>query len=182
MNKLVVVACAAAVMSACSSYEPMNSQDTSGRSASTPGYSGGSTTRSSTSDSTMATSSSGATMARPSDGTMSTSATTGGAMSTTAAGATMSSGGMAQDMEFKMMDANGDGWVSRDEYVRFYGMRHDRMKRNDKGMVSWQDMQAMDGKFFQPGTTSNTTGNPVTNRVGTSGGVGNPPATGGGSK
>lgn len=84
--------------------------------------------------------------------------------------------------DFKKMDANNDGWVSREEYLGFYGTRYDSMKRNDKGWVSWSDMQQSDGRFFEPGTSSNTTGNPVTDRPGTKGGVGNPPATGGGSK
>jgi hypothetical protein len=87
-----------------------------------------------------------------------------------------------KSVDFKKMDANSDGWVSREEYLGFYGARYDTMKRNDKGMVSWSDMQASDGRFFQPGTTSNTTGNPTTNQAGTKGGSGNPPASGGGSK
>lgn len=87
-----------------------------------------------------------------------------------------------KSMDFKRMDANGDGWVSREEYLGFYGTRYDSMKHNDKGYVSWADMQASEGRFFQPGTTSNTTGNPTTDRAGTKGGIGNPPATGGGSK
>ncbi|MGH6610504.1 MAG: EF-hand domain-containing protein [Burkholderiaceae bacterium] len=85
-------------------------------------------------------------------------------------------------MEFKKMDTNNDGWVSREEYLGFYGTRYDSMKRNEKGWVSWSDMQRSDGRFFDAGTTSNTTGNPVTPLPGTKGGVGNPPATGGGSK
>lgn len=84
--------------------------------------------------------------------------------------------------DFKSMDSNNDGWVSREEYLGFYGTRYDGMKRNDKGWVSWSDMQQSDGRFFTPGTSSNTTGNPTTDRAGTKGGIGNPPATGGGSK
>jgi hypothetical protein len=87
-----------------------------------------------------------------------------------------------KSMEFKAMDANKDGWVTREEYLGFYGSRYDTMKRNDKGYVAWSEMERSDGRFFQPGTTSNTTGNPVSDRAGTKGGVGNPPATGGGSK
>ena len=87
-----------------------------------------------------------------------------------------------KSMEFKAMDVNKDGWVTREEYLSFYGSRYDTMKRNDKGYVAWSDMETSDGRFFQPGTTSNTTGNPVSDRAGTKGGVGNPPATGGGSK
>ena len=87
-----------------------------------------------------------------------------------------------KSMEFKSMDVNKDGWVTREEYLGFYGSRYETMKRNDKGYVAWSDMERSDGGFFKPGTTSNTTGNPVTDRAGTKGGVGNPPATGGGSK
>src|SRR5688572_775195 len=87
-----------------------------------------------------------------------------------------------KSMDFKKMDANNDGWVSREEYLGFYGTRYDSMKRNEKGWVSWSDMERSDGGFFKPGTTSNTTNNPVTSNPGTKGGSGNPPATGGGSK
>ena len=87
-----------------------------------------------------------------------------------------------KSMDFKRMDANSDGWVSREEYLAFHGSRFDTMKRNDKGWVSWSDMERSDARFFDPGTTSNVTSNPVTPLPGTKGGVGNPPATGGGSK
>jgi len=98
-------------------------------------------------------------------------------------GESMTTGSTAgRSMDFKKMDTNNDGWVSREEYLGFYGTRYDGMKRNDKGWVSWSDMQQSDGRFFQPGTSSNTTGNPTTDRAGTKGGIGNPPATGGGSK
>ena len=103
------------------------------------------------------------------------------ARSGSAPGSTMSTSA-AGDADFKRMDADNDGWVSREEYLGFYGTRYDRMKRNDRGWVSWQDMETSDGRFFQAGTSSNTTGNPVTSQPGTAGGVGNPPATGGGSR
>ncbi len=113
----------------------------------------------------------------------STYAGSGPSRSTVAATSAASpAGSVSKTMDFNRMDSNGDGWVSREEYLSFYGTRYDTMKRNERGMVSWQDMQTSDGRFFDPGTTSNTTGNPVTPRVGTSGGIGNPPATGGGSK
>ena len=103
------------------------------------------------------------------------------ARSGSAPGTTMSTGASG-DTDFKRMDADSDGWVSREEYLGFYGTRYDKMKRNDRGWVSWQDMETADGRFFQAGTSSNTTSNPVTSQPGTAGGVGNPPATGGGSK
>ena len=56
-----------------------------------------------------------------------------------------------KSMDFKRMDANSDGRVSREENLAFLGSRFD-------------------------------TSNPVTPLPGTKGGVGNPPATGGGSK
>lgn len=78
-----------------------------------------------------------------------------------------------KSMEFKMMDANSDGWVTREEYLVFYGSRYDGMKRNDKGYVSWTDMQTMDGKFFS--------NNPTASGPAPKGGSGAPKATGGGS-
>ncbi len=105
-----------------------------------------------------------------------------GASSIAMAQSSMTGSTAGRSPEFKSMDTNKDGWVSREEYLGFYGSRYDSMKRNDKGMVSWSEMEQADGRFFQPGTTSNTTSNPVTNRPGTMGGSGNPPATGGGSK
>ena len=106
----------------------------------------------------------------------------GAALAQTATKDAMTGSTAGKSMDFKRMDANNDGWVSRDEYLGFYGTRYDSMKRNEKGWVSWSDMERSDGGFFKPGTTSNTTNNPVTDRVGTKGGIGNPPATGGGSK
>lgn len=47
--------------------------------------------------------------------------------------------------DFKSMDANGDGMISRDEYLRYYGSRFDRMKRNEQGMVMMNDMMVFDG-------------------------------------
>ncbi len=104
-----------------------------------------------------------------------------GASSMALAQSSMTGSTAGRSPEFKSMDANKDGWVSRSEYTGFYGSRYDGMKRGDKG-VAWSDMERSDGRFFEPGTTSNTTSNPVTNRPGTQGGIGNPPATGGGSK
>lgn len=110
-----------------------------------------------------------------------TTGTTGGTMKPSD---TMSSSpSMQNSIDFKMMDKNSDGMITRDEYVGYYGGRFDRMKRNDKGMVMMNDMQTWDGaRASTAGGTSNITNNPVTDRPGTKGGVGNPPATGGGSK
>lgn len=88
---------------------------------------------------------------------------------------------MQNQIDFKAMDSNADGMISRDEYVGYYGGRFDRMKRNDKGMVMMKDMMMMDGaRASTAGGSSNITNKPTTNLPGTKGGSGNPPATGGG--
>ena len=61
----------------------------------------------------------------------------------------------------------------REEYLAFYGSRYDGMKRNDKGYVSWTDMQTSDGKFFS--------NNPTASGPAPKGGTGAPKATGSGS-
>ena len=77
-------------------------------------------------------------------------------------------------IDFKAMDANSDGMISREEYVNYYGGRFDRMKRNDKGMVMMNDVRMWDAR-------SNPTSDVATkNRPGVKGGAGAPPATGGG--
>ena len=48
------------------------------------------------------------------------------------------------------------------------------MKRNDKGYVSWSDMQANDGRFFK-------SNNPTASGPAPKGGSGAPKATGSGS-
>ena len=89
------------------------------------------------------------------------------------AGKPMTGSTAGKSMEFKAMDANGDGWVTRDEYLAFYGSRYDSMKHNDKGYVSWSDMQTSDGRFFS--------NNPTASTPPPKGGAGAPKATGGGS-
>ena len=90
-------------------------------------------------------------------------------------GDTMSSQkSMQNQIDFKAMDANADGMISREEYVSYYGGRFDRMKRNDKGMVLMDDVRMWDAR-------SNPTSDTATkNRPGVKGGAGAPPATGGG--
>ena len=68
--------------------------------------------------------------------------------STSTAPKPMTGSTAGKSMEFKSMDANSDGWVTREEYLTFYGSRYDGMKRNDKGYVSWSDMQSSDGRFY----------------------------------
>ena len=90
-------------------------------------------------------------------------------------GDTMSNQATIQNqIDFKVMDKDADGWISREEYVGYYGGRFDRMKRNDKGMVMMDDVRKWDAR-------SNPTSDvPTKNRPGVKGGAGAPPATGGG--
>jgi len=55
--------------------------------------------------------------------------------------AMMKGGGMHPDMS--TMDANGDGMVSRDEFMQFHQTQWDRMPKNKDGMVAMKDMQMM---------------------------------------
>jgi len=51
--------------------------------------------------------------------------------------------GMMMDM--KMMDANKDGMVSRDEYMKHHGMMFDKMSKN-KDMMDMKEMQSTMGR------------------------------------
>ena len=90
-------------------------------------------------------------------------------------GETVSQTTTQNQIDFKVMDINSDGMISRDEYVKYYGGRFDRMKRNDKGMVMMQDVRMWDDR------NNPTSDTPSKNRPGVKGGAGSPPATGGGS-
>ncbi len=104
------------------------------------------------------------------------SATAGAQTTAPKPGDTMSDQKTIQNqIDFKVMDKNADGMISREEYVGYYGGRFDRMKRNDKGMVMMDDMRMWDGGRNNP--TSDT---PTKARPGVKGGAGTPPATGGG--
>lgn len=46
-------------------------------------------------------------------------------------------------MDPKMMDTNGDGMISRDEFMRHHEAMWDKMKKNSSGMVDVKDMQMM---------------------------------------
>ena len=52
---------------------------------------------------------------------------------------------MRQTMDFKMMDTNGDGMISRDEYMAYHESMWMKMKRNKDGMVMMKDMGMMGG-------------------------------------
>ena len=88
-------------------------------------------------------------------------------------GETVSQTSTQNQIDFKVMDANSDGMISRDEYVKYYGGRFDRMKRNDKGMVMMDDVRMWDAR------NNPTSDTPTKSRPGVKGGAGNPPATGG---
>ena len=50
--------------------------------------------------------------------------------------------GMGMQM-MKMMDTNGDGMISRDEFMKHHEAMYDKMKKGSNGMVSVMDMQMM---------------------------------------
>jgi hypothetical protein len=45
----------------------------------------------------------------------------------------------------KMMDANGDGMVSKEEFLKHHEAAFDRMKKNSSGTVDMKDMEPMHG-------------------------------------
>lgn len=46
-------------------------------------------------------------------------------------------------MDFKAMDKNGDGMISKDEFMKFHEMMFDKMKKNSAGMVDMKEMEMM---------------------------------------
>ncbi len=48
-------------------------------------------------------------------------------------------------MDGKMMDANGDGMISKDEYMNYHESMWMKMKKNKDGMVMMKDMGMMGG-------------------------------------
>jgi hypothetical protein len=52
------------------------------------------------------------------------------------------SAGATATMGNKAMDANGDGFVSRQEWDAYHGRMWGTMKPNKKGMVPWADVEA----------------------------------------
>ena len=57
-------------------------------------------------------------------------------------GMDMSSGTNMQ-MHIKMMDANGDGLISKEEFMKYHESMFDKMKKDSNGMVSLKDMPMM---------------------------------------
>jgi hypothetical protein len=50
---------------------------------------------------------------------------------------------MDMKMDMKSMDTNGDGMISKEEFMKFHEMMFDMMKKNQSGMVDMKDMDAM---------------------------------------
>ncbi len=46
-------------------------------------------------------------------------------------------------MDMSAMDANGDGMVSKQEFLKYHERMWSKMKKNNKGMVDMKDMQMM---------------------------------------
>ena len=46
-------------------------------------------------------------------------------------------------MDMKMVDANGDGMISKDEFMKHHEMMYEKMKKNKSGMVDMKDMPMM---------------------------------------
>lgn len=50
---------------------------------------------------------------------------------------------MGMKMDMKMLDANGDGAISKDEFMKHHEMMYDKMKKNKNGTVDLKDMSMM---------------------------------------
>ena len=48
---------------------------------------------------------------------------------------------MMDKMEMKKMDANNDGMVSREEFMKYHETMWGKIKKNDKGMAMMNDVQ-----------------------------------------
>ena len=46
-------------------------------------------------------------------------------------------------LHLKKMDANGDGVISKDEYMKYHEARYDAMKKNKDGTVDMAEMKKM---------------------------------------
>lgn len=49
----------------------------------------------------------------------------------------------AMHSKMSMMDANGDGMISKEEYMNYYESAWDKMPKDKDGMVTMKDMQMM---------------------------------------
>lgn len=43
----------------------------------------------------------------------------------------------------KDLDTNGDGMISKDEFIKHHEMMYEKMKKNSKGMVDVKEIEAM---------------------------------------
>ena len=50
---------------------------------------------------------------------------------------------MDMKMDMKMMDTNGDGMISKEEFMKYHEMMFDKMKKNKSGMVDMKAMEMM---------------------------------------
>lgn len=51
--------------------------------------------------------------------------------------------GMKMKMNMKMMDSNGDGAISKEEFMKNHEMMYEKMKKNKDGTVDLKDMSMM---------------------------------------
>lgn len=65
------------------------------------------------------------------------------AVSVAAADDTKQGKGMAMGMDMKMMDKNGDGMISKDEFTKHHDAMWQKLKKNKNGMVDIKDMKMM---------------------------------------
>lgn len=52
--------------------------------------------------------------------------------------------GMGMKMDMKKMDANGDGMISKAEFMKYHEAMYASMKKGSNGMVSTKDMEMME--------------------------------------
>ena len=50
---------------------------------------------------------------------------------------------MDMKKHMKMMDTNGDGMISKDEFMKYHEMMFDKMKKNKSGMVDIKEFEMM---------------------------------------
>ena len=52
-------------------------------------------------------------------------------------------GGGGHKMDHKMMDTNGDGMISKDEFMKYHESMWDKLKKNSAGTIAVKDMDMM---------------------------------------
>ena len=48
-----------------------------------------------------------------------------------------------QQHSMKELDTNGDGMISKEEFMKHHEMMYEKMKKNSKGMVDIKELEAM---------------------------------------